>query len=421
MSNYLQLDKVNLSYGSRTVISNISLEAGSGQMVGIIGPNGSGKSTILKALCGLNRPIAGTVRLDGVDLSNLSREELARQIGVVPQSPPLPDNFTVLETVLMGRYAHLGLLRYESRRDLDITYHAMERTNIQSLAHRRVGQISGGEKQRVLVARALAQEPRFLILDEPTTHLDIQHQLEVMELVRSLVDSGLGVIAALHDFSLAGRFCDRLLLLKDGCIFKEGTPQTVITPENVEQCFGVMAMVYGDLSTGMLVVNASLAPARSNDGLGHIHVIGGGGSAGAIMQRLYSEGYHLTTGVLNQSDTDLSNALALGVEAIAIPAFSYIDDESHRRNLEMAAYADCCLLTDVPFGQANLLNLEAAAAASCLVLIDDTPIDQRDFTGGKATSLYTGLKVRALCTDTANSIATIKKALLQREEANAQG
>lgn len=418
MSSYLQLKGISLGYGNRTIVSDINFEADFGQILGIIGPNGSGKSTILKAICLLNQPTEGEIKLNSVELSQLSRTELARQIGVVPQSPPLPDNFTVLETVLMGRYAHLGLLRNESKRDIDICYQAMERTNIQYLAQRRMGQISGGEKQRVLIARALAQEPRFLLLDEPTTHLDIQHQLEVMELVRSLADSGLGVIAALHDFSLAGRYCDRLLLLKGGHIFREGTPQTVITPENIEQCFGVMAMVYGDLASGMLVVNASLARSRSSNGTAHIHVIGGGGSAGSILQQLYSEGFHVTAGVLNHADTDMSTALALGVKAIMIPPFSHIDDASHQLNLDMAAQADCCLLTDVPFGHGNLLNLEAAAAASCLVLIDDTPIDQRDFTGGKASSLYTGMKKRAWCTDTANSIAIIKKALLQREEAN---
>lgn len=420
MSSYLQLKDISLAYGDRTIVSDINFEADFGQILGIIGPNGSGKSTILKSICLLNKPTAGHINLDGVELSQLSREELARQVGVVPQSPPLPDNFTVLDTVLMGRYAHLGLLRNESKRDIDICYQAMERTNIEHLAQRHVGQISGGEKQRVLIARALAQEPRFLLLDEPTTHLDIQHQLEVMELVRSLADSGLGVVAALHDFSLAGRYCDRLLLLKDRHIFKEGTPRDVITPENIEACFGVMAMVFGDLASGMLVVNASLARTRSDDGVKHVHVIGGGGSAGSIIQQLYSEGYHVTAGVLNHADTDLSTALALGVEAIMIPPFSGIDEDSHQLNLDMISKADCCLLTDAPFGHGNLLNLEAAATASRLVLIDDTPIEERDFTGGRAETLYNTLKTRALCTDAPNSIATLKKALLAEEESNEQ-
>jgi iron complex transport system ATP-binding protein len=414
------MEGVDLGYGARTILSDISLKINSGQIVGIIGPNGSGKSTILKALCGLIRPSAGRVSLDGIEMAHLSREALARQVGVVPQAPLLPESFTVLETVLMGRYPHLGLLRSESKKDLDIACCAMERTNVQSLAHRRVGQISGGERQRVLVARVLAQEPRFLLLDEPTTHLDIQHQLEVMELVRSLADSGLGVVEAVHDVSLAGRFCDRLILLKEGHIFKEGTPQAVVTPDNIEQVFGVMAMVYGDLASGLLVVNTSIARPRSSDGRRHIHVIGGGGSAGDIMQRLYLEGYRLTIGVLNQGDTDLSTALALGAEAIVVPPFARIDSASHRRNMDLAAQADCCLVANVPFGQGNLLNLEAAGAARRLVLVDDRPIEQRDFTDGAATTLYSHLKPLAWCTDTANLKEALENALLQAKVTNAK-
>lgn len=420
MVSHLRLGRAELAYGSHTVLGDISLEVNCGEMMGIVGPNGSGKSTILKALCGLLRPRRGSACLDGMELARLSREALARQVGMVPQSAVLPDSFTVLETVLMGRYPHLGLLRSESRRDLDIVWQAMERTGIQALASRRLGEISGGERQRVLIARVLAQEPRFMLLDEPTVHLDIQHQLEVMELVHSLVDSGLGVAVALHDFSLAGRFCHRLVLIKDGGIFREGTPQEVITPDNIEQAFSVMAMVYHDLSGAPMVVNSTLARPRAGAGGKHIHVIGGGGSAASIMQQLCLEGYRVTAAVLNQGDTDLSTARALGMETIVVPPFTGIDDASHRRNLELAAQADCCLVADVSFGNANLRNLEAAAAARLVVLVDDTPISQRDFTGGVATALYGQLKARARCTSAADLTATLDTALLQPKVPEAQ-
>lgn len=416
----LQLGRVKLGYSGHTVLSDISLAVSRGEIVGIVGANGSGKSTILKALCGLLRPISGQASLDDAEMARLSREALARQVGMVPQAPALPEAFTVLETVLMGRYPHLGLLRYESETDLEIAYCAMERTGIQALADRRLGQLSGGERQRVLIARALAQQPRFLLLDEPTAHLDIQHQLEAMELARSLADSGLGVVVALHDFSLAGRFCHRLVLLKDGRIFKEGTPQAVVTSDNIEQAFGVMAMVYDDLASGPLVVNAALSRPRPSDGWKHIHVIGGGGSASGIMQRLRLAGHRLTVGVLNQGDTDLSAARALGVEAIVVPPFASIDDASHRRNMELVAQADCCLLADVPFGWANVRNLDAAAAARRLVLVDDTLIGQRDFTGGVATALFSQLKARALCTGVADLAKTLESALSQPEVVHGQ-
>jgi iron complex transport system ATP-binding protein len=411
----LKLSKVDLGYRQHSVVSDIDLEIGCGEVVGIIGPNGSGKSTILKALCGLLRPYSGQAMLDDVDLCHISREALARQVGMVPQTPTLPDTFTVLEMVLMGRYPHLGLLRYESKRDIDIVCRALERTGVMALSDRRMSEVSGGERQRVVIARALAQEPRFLLLDEPTAHLDIQHQLEIMELVHSLADSGLGVAMALHDFSLAGRYCHRLVLLKDERIFKEGTPQDVLTAENIEKAFGVTVMIYNDLSSGPIVVNAALSRTISRDGKGLIHIIGGGGSASGIMQRLHLEGYQLTAGVLHQGDTDLSTSRALGIEAIVAPSFAAIDDASYRLNLGLIAQADCVLLTDTAFGIGNLRNLEAAVTAKCLVLIDDTPIEQRDFTSGRATGIYSALKKSAHCTTAEDVIECLEQRVFTTE------
>ena len=416
----LQLDQARLGYNDHAVLDDISLQVRGGEIVGIVGPNGSGKSTIIKALCGLIRPGAGRVCVDGTDMAKLSREALAREIGVVSQAPALPEAFTVLEMVLMGRYPHLGLLRYESEKDLDIVYNAMERTGIASLADRRVGEISGGEKQRVLIARALAQEPRFLLLDEPTSHLDIQHQLEAMELVRSLADSGLGVVAALHDFSLAGRFCDKLVLLKEGVVFGEGPPREVITPDNIEQVFGIVAYVYDDLASGPMVVHAGTSVPRSKEEQAHIHVIGGGGSATAIVRQLRLEGYRLTMGVLSGGDTDLSAARALGLTALTVPPFAAIDDVAYRHNLELVAGADCCVVADLPFGHGNLRNLEAAAAARRLLLIDDTPIDKRDFTDGKATALYGELAKWAQIATSEHVVATLKEILVQPEMSRAK-
>ena len=411
----LKLSKVELGYRQHIVVSDIDLEVGCGEVVGIIGPNGSGKSTILKALCGLLKPYSGQASLDGMELSSISREALARQVGMVPQAPTLPDTFTVLEMVLMGRYPHLGLLRYESKRDIDIVCRALERTGVISLSNRRMSEVSGGERQRVIIARALAQEPRFLLLDEPTAHLDIQHQLEIMELVRSLADSGLGVAMALHDFSLAGRYCHRLVLLKDGRIFKEGPPQAVLTAENIEKAFGVTVMIYNDLSSGPIVVNAALSRTINKDGKRLIHIIGGGGSASGIMQRLHLEGYQLTAGVLHQGDTDLSTARALGIETIVAPSFAAIDDASHRLNLGLISQADCVLLTDTAFGVGNLRNLEAATTTKCLVLIDDTPIEQRDFTSGRAAGIYSALKKSAHCTTAGDVIECLEQRVFAAE------
>jgi iron complex transport system ATP-binding protein len=406
---------VNLGYNKHTVVNGVSLELCSGEIMGLIGPNGSGKSTLLKAMCGLLQPSSGNVTLDGTEIAKISRETLACTIGVVPQLPSLPDSFTVLDTVLMGRYPHLGLLRYESKKDIDIVCEAIRRTGIEHLVDRRVGEISGGERQRVIIARALAQEPRFLLLDEPTAHLDIQHQLEVMELVTSLAGSGLGIAIALHDFSLASRFCHRLVMLKDGSVFKEGAPKDVMTTENIKHVFGVTAMIYSDLATGPMVVNTAVSNTDSTNSHRRIHIIGGGGSAAGIMHQLHNDGYHLTIGVLNQGDTDLSTARALGIEAVVIYAFAAVDDAAHQRNLELAAQADCCIVSNVAFGWGNLRNLEAASVARRLILIDDIPISERDYTDNQATAIYNTLKGNAQCIGPAEISERLKNMLAQEE------
>ena len=413
--NCLKLSNVNLGYNKHTVVKGVSLELCSGEIVGLIGPNGSGKSTLLKAMCGLLQPSSGHVMLDGIEIAKISRETLACKIGVVPQLPSLPDSFTVLDTVLMGRYPHLGLMRYESKKDIAIVCEAIRRTGIEHLIDRRVGETSGGERQRVVIARALAQEPRFLLLDEPTAHLDIQHQLEVMELVTSLAGSGLGIAIALHDFSLASRFCHRLVMLKDGSVFKEGTPKDVMTTENIKQVFGVTAMIYSDLASGPLVVNTAISNTDSKNNHRRIHIIGGGGSAAGIMHQLHNEGYRLTIGVLNQGDTDLSTARALGIEAVVIYAFAAIDDAAHQRNLELAAQADCCIVSNVAFGWGNLRNLEAASVARRLILVDDISISERDYTDNQATVIYNTLKGNAQCIGPAEISERLKNILAQEE------
>jgi len=411
----LKLNNVNLGYHKHTVVKGVSLEVCTGEVVGLIGPNGSGKSTLLKALCGLLQPSSGNVTLDDIEIAKISRETLACKIGIVPQLPSLPDSFTVLDTVLMGRYPHLGLMRYESKRDIAIVCEAIRRTGIEHLTDRRVGETSGGERQRVVIARALAQEPRFLLLDEPTAHLDIQHQLEVMELVTSLAGSGLGIAIALHDFSLASRFCHRLVMLKDGSVFREGTPKDVMTTENIKHVFGVTAMIYSDLASGPLVVNTAISRTDSDNSHQRIHIIGGGGSAAGIMHHLHNEGYRLTIGVLNQGDTDLSTARALGIEAVVIYAFAAVDDAAHQRNLELATQADCCIVSNVAFGWGNLRNLEAASVARRLILIDDIPISERDYTDNQATEIYNTLKVNAQCVNPADVTERLKNMLAQEE------
>ena len=242
------------SFGRRVVLNGIGLGAGLGEMVGLIGPNGSGKTTCLRIISGTLSPGQGTVHIHGKEIASMRPRERATLLAMVQQRPAVPPGFTALNLVLMGRNPHLGFLQWEGPKDLESCYRAMEETGTWEFAHRPVTSLSGGELQRVFIARALAQEPRVLLLDEPTASLDIQHQLQVMSLARRLVDQGLTAVAAIHDLSLAARYCDRLVMLHQGGVLAEGSPWEVLTPENLARAFGVRATVRRDPETGSLAI-----------------------------------------------------------------------------------------------------------------------------------------------------------------------
>ncbi len=235
---------IRFSYDSIPILEDVTFTAVSGEIQGVIGPNGSGKTTLLRCLNRTLSPKMGTVLLDGDDIRGLDRREVARRIGVVPQDPGTPFPFTVWEFVLMGRYPHQTHPFIERPRDLRAVEEALRLTDTLGLAKRLVTELSGGERQRVLLARALAQEPEVFLLDEPTAHLDIGHQLEVLELIRRLtVERDLITVLSSHDLNLASRFCDRLLLLSKGRVCALGKPEEVISPEQLRRVYGVKVEV----------------------------------------------------------------------------------------------------------------------------------------------------------------------------------
>jgi len=241
----LEVENLGLAYGRNVVIRDLTFQVMPGEMVGLIGPNGSGKSTIIKALSRVISPYSGEILLDGKNISKIPRQELARLLGVVPQMPLLPSTFTAFEIVLMGRNPHLGLLQYEGAGDMAITWQAMGKTATQSLAERRIGELSGGEIQRIVIARVLAQEPKSILLDEPTANLDISHQVEILDLIKNLcLENNLTVVAALHDLNLASQYCDRLILINDGQVHSQGTPTEVINSRNIKEVYGTEGCVY---------------------------------------------------------------------------------------------------------------------------------------------------------------------------------
>jgi iron complex transport system ATP-binding protein len=240
----LKIENLSVSYGMRRVLSDVSLTVENGEVLALIGPNGAGKSTLVRAVSGVVPAQAGAVRKNGTNLLSASAIERARIISVVPQVASLPPAFTVWETVLLGRTPYLNFLGQVSNEDEAIVRRSLERVDAFDLLERRVGELSGGEQQRVLLARALAQSTPILLLDEPTSHLDLHHQVDLLELVRRLAHKdGLAVLIAVHDLNLAARYADRIALLVRGEIKAIGTPQQVLRPDLISEAYHLPVQV----------------------------------------------------------------------------------------------------------------------------------------------------------------------------------
>jgi iron complex transport system ATP-binding protein len=246
----LTANDLSFAVGTAQLLEAVSLEVRRGTLLGLIGPNGAGKSTLLRCISQLLSPDAGQVQLDGKDLQSQSPQEIARHIALLPQSTTLNFAFTCLEVVLMGRNPHLGRFQAEGARDHAIAQQHMKDTDTSQFVTRLITEVSAGERQRVLLARALTQQPRLLLLDEPTAGLDVQHQLQVFELIRNLVEQGLTAIAVVHDLNLAARYCDRLVLLSQGQVHACGKVGEVLTAENLARVFNVRARVEQDPTLG---------------------------------------------------------------------------------------------------------------------------------------------------------------------------
>lgn len=236
----IQTDNIQVSFGPKTILYDISLDIRNKEFVGIIGPNGSGKSTFLKCLYRVLQPNNGKIFFDGTEMSSLSHRDTALKMAVVAQHSTVNFDFSVLEMVLMGRSPYKGLLDRDQIDDYEIARHALAQVGLSNFESRNFNTLSGGEQQRVILARALAQRTECLVLDEPTNHLDIKYQLELMTIVKRLDAT---VVSAIHDLNLAAIYCDRLIALKDGSVVCSGTPHEVLTEETIRHIYGVSATV----------------------------------------------------------------------------------------------------------------------------------------------------------------------------------
>lgn len=393
----LKIEDVDCFYDSVKVLDNVHFSVKTGTFLGILGPNGSGKTTLLKSISRVLKPHKGSILIDETNIYKMKNIDIAKKMAVVPQDSSIAFSFTALDIVLMGRTPHLTRLQREGPKDLAIARQAMEYTGTWHLSNRLITELSGGERQRVIIARALTQQPKILLLDEPTSHLDISNQLEIMDILKQLcIEKNLLIIGVFHDFNLAARYCDSIIMLKDGKIVAAGKSADILTAENIKNVFGIDAIVNKHPVTDLPYVIPVSKPKDQHQRKFSIHVISGAGTGSTLMKILTDSGYNVTAGVLNVLDTDYVTAEYLKIPVTAEKPFSPITEEIQISNMEMIKKANAVVLTSVPFGQGNIQNLEVVKEALKIgipaFIIDEVPIEIRDFTHGKAKALLIELR-----------------------------
>jgi iron complex transport system ATP-binding protein len=391
----LAIENLDFMIDDIQILKNINLRIGKGEFTGLIGPNGAGKTSLLKCINGINKG-SGTIRIGDSELKDLNTKAVARKVALMHQNTSVSFPFPVIDVVLTGRYPHLKRMRGETAEDYRIARKYMEYTGTAEFEERPITGISGGERQRVFFAKVLAQETGLVLLDEPTASLDIAYEEQIFKYCAQLCKDGKTVIAAVHDIKTACRYCTRLVLMKKGEIVADGSPEEVMTSENLSESFGVSALVYRNRITGSLDFYIH---GLEHKGTGRrVHVIGGGGSAAAVIRLLFENGFKVTAGVFAHGDSDLNCAEIFGIEFIACKPFTGISRESIDENIRKIKEADFAVLCNMPFGVQNLGNLEAARHAERLIVIEDDPPESRDYTGGEALKLYEILKKNAVVT-----------------------
>jgi iron complex transport system ATP-binding protein len=396
----LKICNLSFSYNGAKVIDNISFSAERGAFVSVLGPNGSGKSTLINLISNVLKGFEGSISIFGRDIKKMSSREIAKLIAVVPQSSNPGFDFSVEELVMMGRFPYISRFGSEKLQDFIITEKIMKKTGILSLAKKKFNELSGGEKQRVIITQALVQDSPILLLDEPTSHLDINFQIELMDIFYNLNrDEGKTIIGVFHDLNLAANYSSTSLLLKQGRVYSTGDIEKIITRENIQEVFHsdvfvaknpVTQKVY--ISPAFSAIKEKSLPVAEGSGNIRVHVIGGGGAASPLLDMLTRMGYTVTCGVINNFDSDLDTASMLGITYVSEAPFSPISFYSQNKNMELIKASDVVILPPVAFGHGNFSNLvsvkEALEMGKKVIVVNSSDITKRDYTGGKAAKVY---------------------------------
>jgi iron complex transport system ATP-binding protein len=395
----LTFDGVEVVLDGRAILSGVSFELEAGELLALVGPNGSGKTTLLRTALGLLSVSSGKVELAGRPVTGWSPRDRARVAAWVPQAEVPYENLRVRDYVGLGRYPHLRFLDREAEEDREATEQAIREADLSPLAERGILEISAGEKQRALYARARAQGAPLLLLDEPTSHLDMAHQLEVFSQLRRFVRGApdRAVLTSVHDLNLACRFADRILWLHRGRAVALGTPAETVSPSRIREVFGVESTVERRGDKVIVLPLASLSsPPPPDAGALRVHLVLGGGTGLELVPSLLGAGFQLTVGPLNLLDGDAELCQRWNIPFPGEAPFSPIGPGCRERHRALLLNAEVAVLSRLAVGPGNLSNLEDLAGAArrlpVLVLGGSPGEESRDFTGGAADRLYGELR-----------------------------
>jgi len=373
--------------GEVPIVDGVSLAAQPGELIGIIGPNGAGKTTLLRLLAGLLQPTAGRVLLRGRPVLGMDHRERARWISFMSQDTSQVYPFTVMEILLMGRYPHLGRFQNETSEDRERARRMLSYVGLPALGERTFSELSGGERQLVLFARTLVQETDVLLLDEPSSSLDIQHEDRIFSMAQELAREGRAVMASVHNLTVAAQYCSRLVLLEKGRVARDGRPAEVLQSALLDRVYATRTVVSPSLATGSPTV--VVVPRGSGAGGLRVHLVGGAGSAVNLTRELYRLGCSLSGGIAHERDSDERLWKSLGIPCRSMGAFSRITDEEVSAAASLVEEAELTVLCCFPIGAGNVGNLKLALRARRLAVLTPGPEDvPRSFFSEEARALF---------------------------------
>jgi iron complex transport system ATP-binding protein len=392
----IETRSVSYAAGEKQIIDGVSISVKRGEFVGLVGPNGAGKTTLLRLLIGVLPPSGGEILLEDRRLQEIRVRERARKMAYLSQDATTVFPYPVLDILLMGRYPFLGRFRRESESDLEKARRALAYVGLRGFEDRYFNELSGGERQLVLFAKILVQETELLLLDEPTSNLDIKHQDQFFSMACELSREKKAVVAAVHNLNIASQYCSRLILLHRGRVATEGKPEEVLRSERLDPVYETKTVVTRNSSTGAVVVNVAPRVRVGRRPMPLLHIIGGAGSAINLTRELVRLGYRITGGIAHEYDADQKLWKALEVPSRVIGAFSHIQEEDLRAALPMVEDADLTVLCSFPVGPGNEGNLELAAHARRLVILEAGPREEpRLFFSPSARSRFAALAQRS--------------------------